>query len=83
MEEALFALVVPAVIRLMELVNHKEWQSAAKILVAGLIGLTAGYFGIYGLTPIDGLGYGLSASGLMTVAGYAGRKARPLPAPAQ
>ena len=73
--EALLVLVIPALVKLLELVNKKDWQSAAKIVAAGLIGLAAGYFGFEGLTLAEGLAAGLSASGVMTVAGYAGKKA--------
>ena len=43
--EALLVLVIPALVKLLELVNNKDWLSAAKIVAAGLIGLAAGYFG--------------------------------------
>lgn len=73
--EALFALAIPALVKLFELVNRKDWHSAGKIVLASVIGIAAGLFGIEGLTVLTGLGAGLSASGLMTVAGYAGKKA--------
>lgn len=73
--EALFTLAVPALIKLAELVNRKDWKSARKIVGAASIGVLAGLVGLAGLDPVTGLGAGLSASGLMTVAGYAGIKA--------
>lgn len=73
--EALLVLAVPALVKLFELLNKKDWTSAGKIVLAGSIGLVAGLLGISGLDPVTGLGAGLSASGLVTVAGYAGKKA--------
>jgi hypothetical protein len=81
MNEALFTLVIPAVVKFLELLNQKDWASAGKIAVAALIGLVAGYFGLYGLNVVDGLVYALSGSGLITVAGYAGKKAAEVVSP--
>ena len=73
--EALFVLAVPALVKLVQLVSKKDWASAGKIVLAGAIGLAAGWIGLDGMTLTTGLAAGLSASGLVTVAGYAGEKA--------
>lgn len=73
--EALSALAIPAVVKAVELANNKDWKSLAKIGLALLAGGLAGFVGIFPDVP-TGLVYGLSASGLVTVAGYAGLKAR-------
>lgn len=73
--EALLALAIPAIVKLFELVNKKDWHSAGKIVLAGAVGTLAGALGIQGLDLLTGLGAGLSASGLVTVAGYAGKQA--------
>lgn len=74
--EALLVLLIPALVKAVELANKKDWQSLGKIVLAGSVGLLAGTLGLFGADPVSGLGAGLSASGLMTVAGYAGQKAR-------
>lgn len=73
--EALFALAIPAIVKAFELFNEKKWASLGKIVLSALLGLGAGYLGIAGLDLVSGLGAGLSASGLMTVAGYVRPKA--------
>lgn len=76
--EALVVLAIPALVKLVELVNHKDWDSASKIILASAAGLAAGYFGVADLNLVSGLSAGLSASGIVTVAGYAGKKASEL-----
>lgn len=75
--EALLALAIPAVVKAVELLNKKDWQSLGKIVLALLVGAGAGFLGLFGLTdPLVGAATGLSASGLVTVVGYAGEKAK-------
>lgn len=70
--EVLSTLAIPAVVKFVELVNKKEWKRAGKILLAVAAGVLAGFAGIQGLDLWTGALAGLSASGLVTVAGYAG-----------
>lgn len=74
--EALLTLAIPAIIKAIELANNKDWKSLTKIGVAVALGLVAGIVGVVGIpTWYEGILWGLSASGLVTVAGYAGIKA--------
>lgn len=73
--DALQALAIPAVVKAVELFNNKDWKSLGKIALAMLAGALAGFVGIFP-DIATGLVYGLSASGLVTVAGYAGLKAK-------
>ena len=77
--EALLALAIPAIVKAFELTNQKDWKSLAKIIGAALVGTLAGLFGFEGLTWLTGLAAGLSAAGVVTVAGYAGQKAKTAP----
>jgi len=70
--ELLSTLAIPAVVKLYELLNKKEWASAFKIVLAVLSGALAGFFGVAGLDIMTGIVAGLAASGIVTVAGYAG-----------
>lgn len=67
--EALSALAIPAVVKAVELINKKQWKSLGKIGLALLAGALAGLVGIFP-NIAAGLIAGLSASGLVTVAGY-------------
>ena len=80
--EALSALAIPAVVKAFELANNKDWKSLSKIGLALLAGGLAGFIGIFP-DIATGLVYGLSASGLVTVAGYAGLKANTTVTPKQ
>lgn len=72
--EALLALAIPAVVKAVELLNKKDWQSLGKIVLALFVGAGAGLLGLFGLTDVlTGAAAGLSASGLVTVVGYASR----------
>lgn len=76
--EALLAFAIPAVVKAVELVNKKDWQSLGKIVLALLVGAGAGALGLFNLPDVlTGAAAGLSASGLVTVAGYAGAKSNP------
>lgn len=62
--------VLGAVTAFVELVNRlfkKDLEAAIKIVGAGVIGTLAGLYAVDGLTLVDGLLAGLSASGLITV----------------
>lgn len=72
--DAVATLAIPAIVKALELLNKKDWKSLAKIGYAvgggALLGLAGVFPGV-----VEGLVYGLSASGIVTVAGYAGIKA--------
>lgn len=73
--EALITLAVPAIVKLLELINEKKWAKVGLIALAAVSGAGLGFAtgGTDGI--LDGVLYGLSGSGLVTVAGYAGEKA--------
>lgn len=71
--EALSLLVIPAVVKAVELANKKDWQSLGKIGLAVLAGALAGFVGILpGVAA--GVVAGLTASGIVTVAKAAAGK---------
>jgi len=70
--EVIIGLVVTAIVKLLDLLNQKQWMSAGKIVLAAVVGTLAGIFGINGLDWMTGLQMGLAASGAVTIAGYAG-----------
>ena len=51
----------------------KDWQTAAVIAVSALIGGVSGAF--LGLMPLQGIAFGLSASGYITLVQHIGRGA--------
>ena len=61
--EVIIGLVVAAIVKLLDLINQKNWQSALKIVVAAVVGTLAGVLGINGLDIATGLEMGLAASG--------------------
>jgi hypothetical protein len=68
--EILSTLAIPAVVKFFDLLNNKEYKKAGKIVLAVATGIAAGAYGIQGLDPVTGAVAGLSASGLVTIAGY-------------
>ena len=72
--EAIIGLVVAAIVKLLDLLNQKQWKSAGKIVLAAVVGTVAGILGINGLDWMTGLQMGLAASGAVTIAGYASSK---------
>jgi hypothetical protein len=68
------SLGVVAITELVKRIQSKDWQGVFIIIIAGLIGIGAGYFGIAGLTIITGLTAGLSAVGIHEVATKVGGK---------
>lgn len=68
--EALIALAVPALVKLFDEANHKNWDKVGLILLAALAGAALGFVtgGVNGI--IDGIFYiGLPGAGVVTVAG--------------
>lgn len=73
--EALITLAVPAIVKVLELANEKKWAKIGLIALAAVSGAGLGFAtgGVAGIP--EGILYGLSGSGLVTIAGYAGEKA--------
>lgn len=74
--EALLTLAIPAMVKLVQEANEKNWEKVALIISAAIAGGVLGFVtgGVDGI--VDGIfGIGLAGSGIVTVAGYAGKKA--------
>jgi len=72
--EVLYTLAIPALVKLFQLVNEKKWSSVGLIVLSAALGAGIGYLtgGVAGIA--DGVALGLSGSGLVTIAGYGGKK---------
>lgn len=76
--EAFLALAIPAMVKLVQEANERNWGKVGLIVMAAVAGGTLGFItgGVDGI--VTGVfEIGLAGSGLVTVAGYAGRKANP------
>ena len=67
--EALLTVAVPAVVKLLESLNNKEWDKVLKICLAALAGAALGYVtgDVAGIA--NGVVNGLAGAGIVTVAG--------------
>ena len=72
--EAALTLAVIAIVKIFTEINQKDWAGAVKIVLAGLVGTAAGYFGLEGLDIWTGLASGLGAAGIVATASFAGNK---------
>lgn len=74
--DAMTAVILTgAVMGAVELVKRlfaKDWQAAVIVFVSALVGGIAG--AILGLMPLQGIAFGLAASGYITLAGRFGNK---------
>ena len=74
--EALNVLIVPAIVKLFDMFNKKEWGGIAKVALAVAAGIgyyfVTGHFVFTDKTVYDGIAFGLQAAGLVTVAAKAG-----------
>jgi len=68
METLFLSLVVVAIVKLVDLLVARDYASALKIVLAGIVGALAGDFQVQGLTVITGIQSGLIASGLIATA---------------
>lgn len=67
--EALLTVAVPAIVKLFESLNNKEWNKVLKICIAALAGAGLGYVtGDVAGIP-NGIVSGLAGAGIVTVAG--------------
>ena len=76
MTDALVAVLIPtAIIALTEIVKRvraKEYESAATIVIAAVVGAAAGFLNISGLIVETGILAGLGAAGIVKTAQVAG-----------
>lgn len=74
--EALNVLIVPAIVKLFDMFNKKEWGGIAKVVLAVAAGIgyyfVTGHFVFKDAVLYDGIAFGLQAAGLVTVAAKAG-----------
>lgn len=66
MDNIFLSISIIAVVKLVDLIKDKNYASALKIVLAGLIGGVCGYFKVQGLDVVTGIQTGLMASGLIT-----------------
>ena len=74
--EALLTLAIPAIVKLVQEANEKNWHKVGLIIMAAVAGGALGFVtgGVDGI--VSGIfEIGLAGSGIVTVAGYAGKKA--------
>lgn len=69
MEQLIFLLVIAGIVELTTRVRAKDFWTAVTILSAAVAGALLGLMGYYATNVIEGIGLGLAASGLVTVAG--------------
>ena len=74
MNELLIPAAITAVVKFIDSVKTKNYDSALKIIVAVVVGLIAGLVGLQSLTPETGVYAGLVAAGVVTVATRIGSK---------
>ena len=74
--EVLNVLIVPAIVKLFDMINKKEWGGIAKVIIAIAAGIgyyfVTGHFVFTDKTVYEGIAFGLQAAGLVTVAAKAG-----------
>lgn len=69
MEQLVFLLIIAGIVELCTRLRAQDWWTALTICSAAATGALLGLVGYYAAGPIEGLGLGLAASGLVTVAG--------------
>lgn len=74
--EVLNVLIVPAIVKLFDMVNKKEWGGIAKVVLAIAAGIgyyfVTSHFVFTDKVLYEGIAFGLQAAGLVTVAAKAG-----------
>lgn len=74
--EVLNVLIVPAIVKLFDMINKKEWGGIAKVFLAIAAGIgyyfVTGHFVFTDKVLYEGIAFGLQAAGLVTVASKAG-----------
>ena len=69
---ALLPTAIIAVTEVVKRVKAKEYESAATIVIAAVVGAVAGFIGISGLSLETGILAGLEAAGIVKTAQVAG-----------
>lgn len=74
--EVLNVFIVPAIVKLFDMINKKEWGGIAKVFLAIAAGIgyyfVTGHFVFTDKVLYEGIAFGLQAAGLVTVAAKAG-----------
>ena len=74
--EALNLLILPAIVKLFDMINKKEWGGIGKVVLAVVAGIgyyfVTGHFVFTDKVLYEGIAFGLQAAGLVTVAAKAG-----------
>lgn len=74
--EALNVLIVPAIVKLFDMFNKKEWGGIGKVVLAVVAGIgyyfVTAHFVLSDSVIYEGIAFGLQAAGLVTVAAKAG-----------
>lgn len=74
--ELLNVLIVPAIVKLFDMINKKEWGGIAKVFLAIASGIgyyfVTGHFVFTDKVLYEGIAFGLQAAGLVTVAAKVG-----------
>nr|DAR72403.1 MAG TPA: hypothetical protein [Caudoviricetes sp.] len=74
--EVLNVLIVPAIVKLFDMFNKKEWGGITKVFLAIAAGIgyyfVTGHFVFTDKVLYEGIAFGLQAAGLVTVAAKAG-----------
>lgn len=74
--EALNLLILPAIVKLFDMFNKKEWGGIAKVFLAIAAGIgyyfVTAHFVLSDNVIYEGIAFGLQAAGLVTVAAKAG-----------
>jgi hypothetical protein len=76
--EALSLLIIPAIVKLFDMFNKKEWGGIAKVFLAVAAGIgyhfATSHFVFTDTVLYEGVAFGLQAAGLVTVAAKAGKR---------
>lgn len=76
--EALSLLIVPAIVKIFDMLNKKEWGGLGKVIVAIAAGIgyhfVTSQFVFTDAVLYEGIAFGLQAAGLVTVAAKAGKR---------
>lgn len=74
--EALNLLILPAIVKLFDMFNKKEWSGVGKVVLAVVSGIgyyfVTAHFVLSDNVIYEGIAFGLQAAGLVTVAAKAG-----------
>lgn len=76
--EALSLLIVPAIVKVFDMLNKKEWGGIARVFLAIAAGIgyhfVTSQFVFTDAVLYEGVAFGLQAAGLVTVAAKAGKR---------